>query len=552
MRLFSSITMAALLSASTIWSTQVTLSGQVKDGSGKPLSGAVVSLVNAGFTTYSESAGKYYFNTNLETRVTAIEKKSRNSSNPFSALAPKLNDGILSFQLANLSPVEIKVLNVNGSEAALLLKENLSQGRHAFAVSQLTAGKRFPRNSLLMIRAGNTNKVFSLSETIERKETQALAKSAAIDDTLYVSKEGYLNTSKSVSSWEGDAPELSISEGTLVERIQKMIGANNSFRMAYLKKEPVAGTSPQYFLYSLDFSDRKNSDTLNETRYADSKEAIVPSISPDGKYIAYGTGVESLNRSNSRIFIQPFGSTRVDGPDVTSTNPRWIQRGQDMWMMWCTSTAQYAWNDKTTKTVMKKFSAGKLSGNEELIENGSYNGGLSPDEKYLAAGYPRGVMYGRAEKKSQYFHVYGGGDSVQICNASISQDPMHTNRFLFLDFGINPSSIKNNIVVPKYYAQHEIILIGEFGSSLGGGIVDYINSPPSHLANSWAWEDPEWSTHPNFAVATARGKTPGCSGLECASIHQWNLYLINLKTKESIKVFDADGAIQPVAWIGLK
>ncbi len=351
----------------------------------------------------------------------------------------------------------------------------------------------------------------------------------------------------------------------LKERIQDFIGAGNSLRLAFLK--PEAAGSRKFLLYYVDFAEM-SADTMPQHVFPDSRGpssspygAFAPSWSPDGRTIAYETGYENLTTPISRVYLQPISGVRVDGPVYPATNPRWWTDGKDTDLVWCSSGREDAWADTASATYRQKISAGALSGAPETLSKGSYNAGLSPDGRYLAAAYRYALMQDLQDKGKRYLHVYPGHpkaqdgvntDSLQACNGSVSQDPAHPSRMLFLDFGVTDPPGYDNIVRPALYAQHRMILIGDYASDAAGRIVDFIDTPAAELAVENTWDDPEWTTHPDFAVATTRDPDGDKTVPTEPKPTQPDIYLIKLSTKETLKVFSGGHQLLPVAWIGPK
>jgi hypothetical protein len=297
--------------------------------------------------------------------------------------------------------------------------------------------------------------------------------------------------------------------------------------------------------------------------FTDSKGATLPSFSPDGRLIAYETGREAATLATSRIYLQAVDGLRSEGPAYPATNPRFFHRRaasaattDTTLLIWCTSGRGSGYYDTTSRTLARVIVNGVLRPAEETLPMavGSYNAGLSVDGKYFAAGFPRGIMVDRmvagtagGATSRRYMHVYPGSalgqDSLQVCNASISQDPAHPDRMLFIDFGVFTAPGYANLVRPATYAQHRMLLLADYTSEAPGRIVDFIDTPKDALAENKSWEDPEWSTHADFAIATTRLDTGD-------DITQPDVYLIRLSTHETVKLFSGANFYMPVAWVG--
>lgn len=352
----------------------------------------------------------------------------------------------------------------------------------------------------------------------------------------------------------------------LKERLQDFIGAGNTFRLAFLKKE--IASSRKHIVHYADFSEISG-DSLPAHSFPDSRGpesspfgANVPSWSPDGRVIAYEIGAESQTTPASRIWLQPIQGARAAGPDVPSTNPRFWTDGKDTALIWCTSGKEDGWKDTASRTLSQKASGGTLGGEVRTLAKGSYHGGLSKDGRYLSTAFRLGVMLDLSTQERRFFHVYPGHppakdgsptDSLQVCNPSISPDPGNTSRMMFLDFGIPPGdSAYPNMIRPRHYAQHQMILIGDYRSLAPGLIADFVDSPAEELAKEKTWDDPEWSNHPDFAVASTRDPDGDVSNPSEPRPTQPDIYLIHLPTKSSIKVLSADHMTMPALWIGAR
>lgn len=158
-------------------------------------------------------------------------------------------------------------------------------------------------------------------------------------------------------------------------------------------------------------------------------------------------------------------------------------------------------------------------------------------------------------------HVYPGHpkasdgsstDSLQACNGSVSPDPARPSRMLFLDFGVPDEPSYANVVAPKLYAQHRMILIGDYASDAPGRIVDFIDTPASELEAENTWDDPEWTNAADYAVATLRDPDGDKTVPSEPRPTQPDIHLIKLSTKETIRVLSGGHQILPAAWIGPK
>jgi hypothetical protein len=122
---------------------------------------------------------------------------------------------------------------------------------------------------------------------------------------------------------------------------------------------------------------------------------------------------------------------------------------------------------------------------------------------------------------------------------------------LFLDFGVPPGDAPYpNIVRPRSYAQHQMILVADYQRESPGRIVDFIDSPAEELAEDKTWDDPEWSNHKDFLVATTRDPDGDRTNPGEPRATQPDIYLIHLPTRSHLKVISGDHMILPSLWVG--
>ncbi len=566
------VAVVGLLTATYAQEMAVNLEGTVVDQLSQGIAGAKVGIVGSPLTTTSDAQGHFALNGTLAGIV-----KRASLPGGFRILMVK---GRLTLLNPGGHLVRLEWITADGHLRILAESENgiPDLERKVVDLDQLAGARTgifwlrvVSKSSVSSFRflklAGSHGRLLS-----EFSDTQSIwvgqgkvANQAAVSLVLEVSAAGFLE--KRFAQLEpvksGLALVLLPHTATLLERSRDFIGAGRTFRLAFLRKE--SGSSRKFVLNYVDMAEMVK-DTMPIHTFADSRGpdnspygAFAPSWSPDGRLLAYETGWENLTTPISRIYLQPLQGARMDGPGFPATNPRWWTDGKDTTLVWCTSGNQSGWIDSSGSTLRQKVTVSGPTGPVEMLAKGSYNGGLSPDGRYLATGYPYGVMLDRTEKVKRYFHIYPGHpkakdgsptDSLQVCNASVSQDPTHSGRMLFLDFGVPEEPAYANMVTPKIYAQHRMILIGDYASDLPGRIVDFIDTPPSELLQDKTWDDPEWTNLPDFAVATTRDPDGDKSNPSEPQSTQPDIYLIKLSTKETLRVFAGGNQCLPVAWIG--
>ena len=265
-----------------------------------------------------------------------------------------------------------------------------------------------------------------------------------------------------------------------------------------------------------------------------------PTISPNGKYVAYSTNFEGFT-GQSIATIRPlsFGSTmfaRTSSSEAVFLPRWWIDPASgDTFVVYVNSASMNnlaAW--KQEKTFRRKIVGGTISGAPEIVcDTGSFHGGLSADGRFLATGYPNAFAFNiKTNDLYQYFlpPINGLSDPVQVCNVSISPQIDRPDEIMFLDFG---SSGKSSSVVGKPYGIHSIIFTSNSATTSAAAIRWY-EVPAGYTE----WNDAEWSNHPDFACADAE-----------ADAAESPLFIINLKTKECLKIADGRDLHDPHLWI---
>lgn len=534
---------------------QAQLSGHVQDSAGQPIAKAEVFWIEGKVKDSTDSQGFFDFPIAASLRPHSRGRESLRWQSTEQGLAVEWDHAFSA--LATLYSLQGKAL----SRAWLL------RGKHeihwpqgvnsAWLLIAAPDGKQWWRVN----RFGTKSTLQAITERQLSAPLRTLARRSATPAarrTLRVQATGYTERTLAFSLGDSAVITLLPQSASLSDRLRLMIGDSLGLKLAWLQ-DPGDGKMTLHWADLADLDAQAgipgNAATPSAWKaktFADSKGATLPSWSPSGKVLAYETGLEAQTVANSRIYLQPLSGTRIPGPAYPATNPRFAilpkdNLGRDTLLLWCASGAGGAYDDKTTSTLAQSMVADALTGSAQTLATGSYNGGLSPDGRYLAAGYPRGLWLDRVTQERRYTHVYPGSptgiDSLQICNVSISRDAAHPDRMLFIDFGISSAAGYPNLIRPAAYAQHQMLILADYSSEAPGRIVDFIDTPPSEGAAGKTWEDPEWSTHGDFAVATTRLDNGD-------AVTQPDVYLIRLSTHETLKLFSGDGFYMPIAWLG--
>lgn len=231
----------------------------------------------------------------------------------------------------------------------------------------------------------------------------------------------------------------------------------------------------------------------------DTINAHHPVISPDGKSVAFCTGLEGID-GPSNLYVRdlnPEGSNLVKLDVPAAAIPRWrVTAEGDTTIVYVDN----AGNNKDNTEFFKKstwqvtFSNHKF-GTPQKILNGAYHESVSKDQKLALSG-GRILRVHITPKDSA---LSAGRDSVwyngeQACNASLSQD--RANRVLFLDFG----GKTGRKFLDTTYGTHEALLVTNAMGSLYKGFLSPKGMTYDHT--EWASERSDIAT---FTFANNNG-----------------------------------------------
>ena len=275
--------------------------------------------------------------------------------------------------------------------------------------------------------------------------------------------------------------------------------------------------------------------TLFVTELADSLDLYHPDISPDGRLVAYCTGMEGVSGKSS-VYIRPLSvsSTKPIKLNIkgNASIPRWrVLDNGDTVIVYVSDAGNNkdASSFKSKSTWQVKYARGRFGTPKKLFD-GAYHGGVSDDNRLAVTG----ARLLRARVASPGGTLAGGYDTVwyngeQACNVSLAQDG--TKRVAFLDFG-GKTGAK---FVGKSYATHERLLIAD---SMGR-LIKSIAAP-----DGYAFDHSEWALNQvgdpqgGFIVAT----------LTNASGAHLKIVLVNVKDGSVLDLVNGDELWHPSLW----
>ena len=204
----------------------------------------------------------------------------------------------------------------------------------------------------------------------------------------------------------------------------------------------------------------------------DSIDAYHPTLSPDGNFIAFSTKYEGISGS-STLYVRRLDSLEANKIklDVESAAiPRWRVVGADTEIVYVSSTEsnsdEASWKKASTWSV--PFANGKFGKPKKLFD-GTFNGGVSSDEKYAISGAR--LLRANVNGKNETWY-----NNEQACNASFSE---LTKQTLFLDFGGKTGKEFSG----NKYTIHEQLLIADST----GKLIKMIPAPKGYTFDHTEW-----------------------------------------------------------------
>lgn len=281
---------------------------------------------------------------------------------------------------------------------------------------------------------------------------------------------------------------------------------------------------------NLAFIDYANGLTIvNEI--VDTINSYHPEISPDGRRVAFCTGVEGV-LGKSSVYVRDLdasGSGLVKLDVESAAIPRWrVLENGDTVIVYVTSAADNSdsleWMSQSTWQV--PFSKGAFGTPKKLMD-GSYHGGVSLDEKLAVTGSR--ILRARIANETSSFYsndavnsVWYGGE--QACNVSLSYDG---KRILFLDFG----GSTGEAFVGEKYGVHEQLLI----SDAKGTLVQNIKAPQAHT-----FDHSEWVLNDSNLVVATTATVDG--------VHD-KIVAVDVQNKNIVNLVEGDELWHPCLWV---
>ncbi|MBO4829744.1 MAG: TIGR02171 family protein [Fibrobacter sp.] len=254
----------------------------------------------------------------------------------------------------------------------------------------------------------------------------------------------------------------------------------------------------------------------------DTIQAYHPDVSPNGKLVAFCTGVEGVPGTSS-IYVRNLdasGSGLVKLNVKSAAIPRWrVTDEGDTSIVYVSSAA----NNKedadfaAMSTWQVPFAKGKFGTPQKLFD-GAFHGGVSSDKKLAVTG----STLLRVRMSSGKDSVWYNGE--QACNVSLANDG--SNRTVFLDFGGKTGA---NYVGQSYNTHERLLVANEKGE-----LVHSVAAP-----HGYTFDHTEWALGgSNLVVATLTNLN---------GAHQ-KIVLVDLSTDSIKTLVEGDELWHPCLW----
>lgn len=264
---------------------------------------------------------------------------------------------------------------------------------------------------------------------------------------------------------------------------------------------------------------------------ADTIDAYHPEISPDGKRVAFCTGVEGTS-GKSVIYVRDLNATGTNLVKLNVKNaaiPRWrVLENGDTVIVYVSSADnnkdETAFTSESTWQV--KFSKGKFGKPQKLFD-GAYHGGISEDDRLAVTGArllrARVAAKGSTVTKKAIDTVWYAGE--QVCNASLARDS--SKRTLFLDFA---GKTGRKFVGSDYGAHEQLFVVDSTGK-----LIQAVPAP-----SGYSFDHTEWFPgSKDMAVATL---------VNSNGLHK-KIVLVNLADSNIVDLAEGDELWHPNLWM---
>ncbi len=274
------------------------------------------------------------------------------------------------------------------------------------------------------------------------------------------------------------------------------------------------------------------------TEIEDSLDVYHPEISPNGKRVAFCTGLEGTS-IKSAVYVRDLngkGSNLVKLDVDNAAIPRWsVSETGDTLITYVSSAGNNKQNEEfmRTSTWQVSYANGKFGTPVKLFD-GAYHGGLSSDNHLAVTGARllRARTFDAVSKAAKDEVWY---NSEQACNASLTRD--NSKKTLFLDFGGETGRTFTGVE----YGTHEMLLVADSV----GNLIQGIPSP-----SGYSFDHSEWAV--GDTSMTVKGNGLVVASLTDANGAHTKLVLLNTADSSMIDLVEGEELWHPNLWVAQK
>ena len=322
--------------------------------------------------------------------------------------------------------------------------------------------------------------------------------------------------------WMNDKGYAGNSRFVVVSNSAKLRGKTGSYNVKLAFRNDLTGN-----LAYIDYS----SGVPRVEEIVDTFDVYHPDISPNGKLVAFCTGIEGVD-CKSHVYVRSldaiwsyFTKLNVDGAAI----PRWrVLDSGDTVIVFVTSAANNkddaSFRSQTTWQV--PFSRGSFGVPQKLFE-GAYHGGVSDDNRLAVTGASK--LRARIEDSSGAVRDEVWYEGEQACNASLARDG--SKRTLFLDFG----GKTGRKFVGQDYGTHERLLIADST----GKLIESIGAPAGFSFDHTEWAHDATRRPGEKYVVTSIANPEGRHGKEVQ---------VDVSDSSMIELVEGEDMWHPALW----
>lgn len=314
-----------------------------------------------------------------------------------------------------------------------------------------------------------------------------------------------LNSSSSQNQSGGDVPFEGVPLVALQSEVSSFFGTQ-AVKLVYSWND---------YLYLVDYS----GDEVSSIKLKHTSEAILPMISPDGKWLLFAKGpkgdlVNNLDMKSS-AYIMELGDADAQPIEIVTDNafePRFVMTSDKLEIVYATKGVWGSWAGVgETRIAEYDTTTQSLENDRVLISSGAYVAGYNGE---YAASAGNNAILKNVTNDTPFDTVYQislfDASNVettgerQVCNGSIIPSLVNPGNMIGLDFG---SSGKTNPDINDgiRWWIHSILFVFSSDKKVIRDIMVPNSDEVSGMITSddsftgYSWDDSEWSNHPYFA-----------------------------------------------------